>query len=96
MKTYKTETITREEKVVDVYSCDLCGKASPSSYDWGADNHHDLSVTIQLSDCNYGPGESSGQHTWTDICPECFKEKVVPAIEALGAVFRTKGVDDND
>lgn len=96
MKTFKMETITREEKTVDVFSCDICGKASPGKYDWGEDENHDISVSVELNDYNYSTSDRKGYYMRTDICPECFRGKVVPALEDIGAVFRTKDVDDND
>lgn len=96
MKTFKMETITREEKTVDVFSCDMCGRVSPGKHDWSPDENHEISVQVEFSDYHYGFNDTKGSYMRTDICPECFKEKVVPALEALGAVFRTKDVDDND
>jgi hypothetical protein len=97
MRTYKTETITREEKVVDVFSCDLCGRASPSPYDWASKHMHDLITQIELRDTTYETGlDSSGTITSADVCPECFVDKVVPALEAIGLKFRMRDVIDND
>jgi hypothetical protein len=96
MKTFKTETITREEKVVDVFSCDMCGKIAPGKYDWGEDDNHDIGVQVELNDCYYGPSDRKGYYMRTDICPECFKGKVVPALEDLGAVFRTRDMDNEE
>ena len=96
MKTYKTETITREEKVVDVYSCDLCGRASPSQYDWGVERKHDLSVSLELRDATYTGFDPVGKSISADVCPECFVDKVIPALEVIGLKFRTRDINNDD
>lgn len=96
MKTYKTEIITREEQTIDVYSCDLCGRASPSPYDWAEGRRRDLDTRIELRDATYGQFDPTGTIISADVCPECFTGKVVPALEALGLKFRTRDVNDND
>lgn len=98
MRTYKTETVTREEKVVDVFSCDLCGRASPTSYDWSPHGDCELSTCIELRDTTSATAypEWTGTVTKADVCPGCFKEKIIPALEAIGLKFRTRDVNDID
>lgn len=95
MKTYKTETITREESVVNVYSCDLCGRISPSQYDWAEERKRELSTHLELRDSTYGGFDPVGTTTSADVCPECFVDKVVPALEAIGLKFRTTDINDD-
>jgi len=84
---HNIEKIIPEKKVtvVDFKTCDICkrpDRASTSRVDTcDLDN-----VEIEYNDveCRY-PECGSGEKYIYDICEECFKEKVIPALCALGA-----------
>ena len=87
MKTYETKT--REEQVCTKMICDLCGFQSPSAGSWPSrdpdDYYYTGNTTVEFRDGHfYGDGEGSGLEFKADICPTCFKEKVMPALANLG------------
>ncbi len=87
MKTYKTITAQREE--LESLTCDLCGKQVPVD-DWthseGDSGQFRIARTrVSLREGYVYPEGGSGEEVEYDICPECFKTKLIPWIESQGA-----------
>jgi hypothetical protein len=81
-KETRTQPAKEYEETVE-RKCDLCGRASPFPWD----------VRVEIEE---GYSFPEGGHTVTtlyDICPECFRTKLVPWLEAQGARARKKEVD---
>lgn len=70
--------------------CDGCGK----------DIHHDSiydgdEITIEAALGDVYPGSDDRRLEEVDVCPACWVEKVRPAIEALGFVFRERDAGED-
>jgi len=76
-------------RVVTTTFCDLCEKEIVER-----NGHQRDEVEIEHSVGNVWPEADCRQVTWVDVCTSCFQERVRPAIEALGAKFRTRSGSD--
>jgi hypothetical protein len=79
-----TETHTR----VISLTCDLCGHKVEGD-EWGPSGRfaeETTEISHERSWNRYGEGE--WETISADICPECFRGKVVPALEAIGVKFQ--------
>lgn len=83
MKTFK-ERIIPAQTVTDLEAikCDICGKVT----DKLTSNSSEIKeVTIQLqTGHHFHDGGSSGQNISIDLCPECFKDKLIPWVQSQG------------
>lgn len=74
--------------------CDFCGRdvkevsAKHSSYDYTR-----IKVDAKIG-ASYPEGDSR-QGYRTDVCGECFVEKLIPAIQAAGGVVHEYDVEDS-
>ena len=79
----------KEEKYIAEVLCDICGAKNPRQRwdltDWGDDCYDLDEVEIRCRTGSSYPDGGFGEETFFDICPKCFKEKVLPALKALGA-----------
>jgi hypothetical protein len=94
MRKYR-EIVVPEKKatVTDGTFCDICGQNLEYDGHEKRSCYDRTSVEIKYETGNIYP-EGGTYHIWeTDICPNCFEEKVRPALEALGAVFRFRTLD---
>ena len=77
-----------KEKVCVKRQCDLCGTKSKSG-DWEAGYYEVAESTVRIEvTCKTGesyPDDAYGTEFEIDICPECFKEKLVPWLRSQGA-----------
>lgn len=94
-------TKSYETKVCVELTCDLCGRAAPSPDDQGrygrapwTDESYDVDTVLILreSGSNYPEGSSTETESF-DVCPDCWKTKVVPWFKSWGA---TPTIRDND
>jgi len=89
MKIYEERIIpAHKEEVCIKRKCDLCGIESKWS-EWGAGCYEvaESNVTVEVT-CKTGesyPEGGSGTEFEVDICPKCFKEKLVPWLRSQGA-----------
>lgn len=90
MKSYETktttETITRKSLIRR--SCDLCGKEAKND-EWAAGiyevNETEIEILVrQKEGVNYPEG-GSGTSYEIDLCPDCFKNRLVPWLKSQGA-----------
>lgn len=91
MKTYKEQTSTYSR--IDKVTCDLCGVTN-SGLDWGTGAFEKKEVTINYVFGNDYPEGDFSKIIETNVCPGCFKEKVVPALQAIGLKFWHGMTDD--
>lgn len=90
MKIYKEVVIPekieqREYKRI----CDLCGLEA-KYFNWNADvyrvNETEIAITIKQKDGTaYPEGGNGGDKYEIDLCPNCFKERLVPWLISQGA-----------
>ena len=79
------EVVKKNEKVF----CDLCGieEGTPS---WGGSTCYqvdetEISITIKQKEGDSFPEGGFGEEYIVDICPTCFKKKLIPWLESQGA-----------
>lgn len=90
MKKYeeRIDNSPRKYKVLLERCCDLCGFKAKSE-DWGSSrynvNETDIQVTCKQKDGNSWPEGGSGYEYEIDLCPSCFKNKLVPWLQSQGA-----------
>lgn len=79
MKIYKTEQVKYEKEVIDKLICDLCKReAKTPSKDWSAISYEIAEVIIKYRFGESYPESGSGETFSFDICPDCFKQKLIP------------------
>ena len=84
-----------EHKVFTHRSCDVCGKTTKSS-DWTPHNAEPSAYNYGETEVRYTFGKSYpddcyGDFYDIDVCPECFMNTVLPALEAAaGHKFQPK------
>lgn len=91
MRTMKTVEVPAKpattKEVVDKVLCDLCGCDvnrdwnGMSSYEF---NEVEVEITVKHKDGANYPEGGSGTETIIDVCPECFRGKLVPWVESYG------------
>lgn len=88
MRTYGTVTRTYEREELIGVTCDLCGREGEgASWEESLWRENQTAVYTRVSQ---EEGESyedcgSGQKYVVDICPTCFKEKLIPWLISQGA-----------
>ena len=94
MKIEKEKKVpARTEAVLDHIVCDLCGAKSDHNGDW-VRRPSVAEVTVEFKEgANYGSDGVDLKTTIVDICPECFKGKLLPWLESQGAKSRVE--EDN-
>lgn len=78
-------------------TCDLCGTAGKTEDRWSG-SHYDvdeteISVVVKQKEGFSCPDGGSGTEFDIDICPTCFKEKLVPFLQDQGANIQPKEWD---
>ena len=76
-----------EEREVAVI-CDSCSKESTQREGWAGGYNID-EITISRNTGSSYPEGGSGEKFVVDLCPDCFKDKLLPALNALGIYGRT-------
>lgn len=92
MKTYKTITPVPHE-IVDSMFCDLCRTEAPRGEDWTSENYAVAETTIEIKEGYNSPSGGNYDVISADICPLCFKNKIIPALVELGVRFDRSEVD---
>jgi len=84
MKAYKKYTVpAREDRILSHVCCDFCGKKSTCNLDWDGERFIESVQTELRLTRFYHDGEGMEKIS-IDICPDCFKNKLVPWIESQG------------
>lgn len=87
MRKYKKEIKTYEDNVLVETTCDLCGVVAKHGR-WESSvyevNETDIEVTVRQKDGDSYPEGGSGTKYIVDMCPKCFKEKLIPWLESQG------------
>ena len=88
MRKYEPKTITRTDNILVETTCDLCGVVAKkggwdSSYYEVAET--EIEVTVRQKDGESYPDNGWGHSYQIDICPKCFKDKLVPWLKSQGA-----------
>jgi len=73
--------------------CDIC--STYAFFDnWDTKSGNNSEITIEALIGNSYPEADTRNGYAVDICPECFADKVKPAIEALGVKFKEFDAED--
>ena len=88
MKVYKEETVTKTNRFLDKTICDLCGKEG--GYTWATSDFEVLETEIRLKEGEQYPEGGWGTKIVVDICPGCFKTKLIPWLESQGVKVEEK------
>ena len=98
MKIYEEKIIpARKEMVLKTRTCDLCGKSS-SREEWEsrsiyAVNETEIVVVVRQKDGACYPDNGSGKKYEVDLCPRCFKSKLIPWLISQGATIKREEWD---
>ena len=86
MKHMKTVLILEhEEQVFDKLSCDICGAESNGDENWANKDFEHAISTVQLEERVSYPDGGHAKDITFNICPACFKSKLVPWLQTQGA-----------
>ena len=73
--------------------CDLCGMESKSS-DWDAGsykvNETEIKIIMKQKEGSSYPEGGSGTEYEIDLCPECFKNRLIPWLKGEGATIEER------
>lgn len=96
MKTYERVIHSYERDVLRERKCDLCGALSKNeiTHDWSGAcyeiNETEVTVTIKHKKGENYPEGGSGTECEVDLCPNCFKNKLIPWLNSQGANIKEK------
>lgn len=97
MRRYEEKKTTSTYTSCVSLTCDICGAAAPTpSASWSgrawvdAGSYDILDVKVRLKDGASYPEGGHGERVGFDICPECFRSKLVPLIESTFKIKATK------
>jgi hypothetical protein len=99
-RTYETRNIpATTHKVIDKTVCDICKRETKGS-EWEESTWHndETDITVELSyehRTSYGCDCCGGQSEKiiVDLCPTCFKDKLLPWLRSQGAQIQVKEYD---
>jgi hypothetical protein len=84
-KTYKHEHVESTE-------CDICHNKFDGER-WNHESYSALETEVRMKTGTSYPEGGSGEEIKFDICPKCFREKLIPFIESFGTVAQWKDWD---
>lgn len=99
---YKTKVVPAVAETTKKYvagvKCELCPrKGQGEEFDGGGDysdvSYEMLEVNVHLEEGSNYPEGGSASTTVLDICPDCFKSKLVPWFQEQGGTVRNKESD---
>lgn len=86
MKNYNTIQVpATTRKHLSHFTCDICKTNSRGSDGWAENGWDVKNVEISLDEGSNYPEYAFGETITYDICPKCFKEKLMPFLDSLGA-----------
>ena len=86
-KTYTQVKSEVERSVLVAMTCDLCGKQT-RRHDWTEGFYRVAETTIECRVGTSYPEGGSGKLYDVDICPGCFRDKLIPWLQSQGAAVR--------
>jgi len=95
MRKFKTEQKMQEVKTLEYIQCDLC-KRKAINDDWQAKDFpieggfQVNDVTVEFREGKVYPEGGHGTTLSVDICPDCFKEKLLLWLRGQGVVIKDK------
>jgi len=96
MKKYETRPQTGVTTYLAETTCDLCGAVATrgnwKSSSWEV-NEVEVEVTVRQKDGSSYPEGGWGTELNVDICPDCFKDVLIPFLRSKGAMIEEKAWD---
>ncbi len=87
---YIDETVTKTVTTQVSKTCDICGHTVHGRRvvddEWSEQAYHKEQVTVVMDSGDVYPDNGFGSKLSFDICPECFRTRLVPFLQSLGAV----------
>lgn len=81
-------------QIVDGMACDICGRDAPrKTGTWSPGPYEVANTTVEIEEGRSYPESVSLAKIEFDICPDCFRAKLVPFLESLGAKGRRTGTE---
>lgn len=97
MRRYETKTVEFEQTLCVELVCDICHRSRKGTNRWETGcyevNETEVKITVHQKEGTSYPDGGSGDELIIDICPECFKEKLVPWVESHGSKIEQKEWD---
>jgi hypothetical protein len=84
MKNKKATSRVVEEEITESITCDICKRTFAGDV-WEKKFYTVLETQVSMKTGVSYPEGGSGEKLTFDICPTCFKEKLIPALKELGA-----------
>jgi hypothetical protein len=85
MKIYESYVVPEyKSTILDETICDLCG-ARAKNGEWDDGLYSLLDIEVSYTEGSQYPEGGYGTKYEVDICPECFKKKLIPWLENQGA-----------
>jgi len=82
MRVHTKKTVPREITVLTEITCDLCRTVTTT--DWKESCFDATESEIRLETGSNWPEGGSGARITIDICPNCFKKKLIPWVKEQG------------
>ena len=96
MRKSKKVTVEVEKTVFEECTCDLCGVVAKHG-NWESSVYEiaetEIEIEIRYKDGDEYPSGGSGTKYNVDICPDCFKTKLIPWLESQGATCKSEEWD---
>ena len=92
-KTRKVIRPAYEKEVLESITCELCPKTTSDPENWAIENYHRDEVIIQRKWGEMYPESGYLQWVILDLCPTCFRDKLIPWFHSLGGQPRTEEMD---
>lgn len=88
MKYYEPKVVTETKKVFKYVQCDICGTQAKDDDNWDDESFGVSETEIKYKEGSSYPEGGNGTEIKVDICPDCFKGKLVPWLESQGVVIK--------
>ena len=88
MRKYEEKTEPKTYHTLVETTCDLCGTVAKHG-EWNSGYYEidetEIEVTVSQKDGSNYPGGGWGEEYKIDMCPKCFKDRLVPWLISQGA-----------
>ncbi len=92
-----TEPTTPKPWFPTITTCDLCGLETAPGHDWPSQTwyeQNETEITCTIGEV-YPDGDDHRGYIRLDVCPKCFVDKLVPAVEERFGVKFARGKKDD-
>jgi hypothetical protein len=84
MKIYKEIQKSFKQKIIDKIICDICKSETLNEWKTNKNNNIESEIRLEIGH-DYYDGGSFGKYE-INLCPDCFKDKLIPFVESAGEV----------